>query len=429
VHLRGRAQNLLQSGNSAVVKAIEDLNGEEKSSKSSVAYVVIIPRLPQLHHQSGQTENSAHDGEEKEEKDSLLPERSDHLFHKRAKVLSKSIERAHMNSPYGYQMHALNLMDASTTDGGDSGDSKQVHDALIQSGFKIINVDKDKLSEIIGNELKVDSERKVKGIDEQKHNLFKLLNEHDIVVQISLNSFLLKPMDDIFDVLVNDGVNVDKVMGVVDDKKGEGKSEQEKNDAGKAVDSFVLESSDEDASPSVFSAVESELVVFRSKSQQARNSFAKSLECKLSYQVKVGAIQDGSNSLKIRPPSMVARKTRENTEPGLLQKEGCKIQAENSLLLDRCLYNAGDFSFGRDCSQANVKADAPVAHFPEGNAMVSKVEGGGVPKGAARGPSQCAKPWECLKEEDCTKNTGEQQGQDALCAWLISEWFNVDAKK
>ena len=133
-------------------------------------------------------------------------------------------------------------------------------------------------------------------------------------------------------------------------------------------------------------------------------------------------------------PSIVARKNQEIdpiSRQFALSKARCRMVAENSARLDRCLYGAGDFNIGHDCSHVSIKNDARVSHFPEGiataadNAGMLTVERDTPRASDARqnnAHGHCAKPWDCLSEENCSKYDKNDEGE--ICNWLYIEWFS-----
>jgi len=424
MYLRLKAQSKLRSKDSEE----RETNGQEAALKSSVAYVVIL-HLPHLQSKL-QTSNT---NEHKDEGDIIEHYR---LLQQRANVLSQSIRMAHTNSPYDYLLYAIDFQGASTAGKDDDGDTKQVHEALIQSGFNIINVKEGEIDEI-GKRLIVSSDRKLKDTEKQQQSQLKLLNEHDVIVQMSLNSFLLKSMDDLFNFLLK-GDDTDNVIGVVDIQKGgmgEGKADEETKST--QVASFALESFDT-------SAIESELFIFKSNSQKAISSYLKSLEC--TYLQSKG--EEAKFHPKPIPSMMVAQKNQQNnpnSKQDALNNANCRVQPEHdSLLLDRCLYDVGNVGIGHnDCTIVSMKDDARVAHFHEGSSATTTTndaDAGGTGSTGRLGAeepddtpqkendsqeshdSYCGKPWEYSNKQDCSKdNSGQQEN---ICTWLCSEWFH-----
>mmetsp|Transcript_30931 Transcript_30931/g.66858 ORF Transcript_30931/g.66858 Transcript_30931/m.66858 type:complete len:298 (+) Transcript_30931:796-1689(+) len=286
---------------------------------------------------------------------------------------------------------------------------------------------------------------KVREVDKKQPRLIKLLNRHDVIVQISFNSFVLKPTNDLFDVLLK-GENANEVTGLVKVKRAstadgkyeqsDGKSKQDKKNSTQ-VDMFALEPLD--VSPAVASSLKEqndELIIFRSSSQQATYAYLKRLHCaSLDFYPPKDQLNHLGFHSKLMPPTVVARKTREiiyDSNPKQYyasNKVECRMLTENILRLDRCLYDAGSFdNIGHDCSHVNVKNDARVSHFPEGTSTVADAAGGRAGGDTAQsysakhGISHCVKPWEFLSGEDCSKDD-ENNDEDNICSWLCSEWF------
>jgi len=214
----------------------EDVNGggeeanKEKTTPSSVAYMIIIPDLSKT--PSGFNVIS---------------------YHEKAKVLSASIAKAHKDSPYDYKLCALDLsnkeLDSTSTDDDDNNTAimaktKQVQSLLNGDSFNIIHM----LDKRVNN---VSLSRLLEETETSPHPVIEVLKEHDIVVQLSINSFLLNPLDDIFDKLLQRGEHVEK-------------SESK-------VDSYTLD----------YNQNEEQLFIFKTMSHDATISYLNSLECRL----------------------------------------------------------------------------------------------------------------------------------------------------
>ena len=285
----------------------EEVNGDEEEANKerttpSVAYMMIIPDL------------------------SKTPTDFDVIsYHEKAKVLSQSITRAHKDSPYDYKLYALDLLnkelDSSSTD-DDANETavmsktKQVHQSL--SNYNILHM----LDKRVNN---VSLSRLLEETETSPHPVIEVLKEHDIVVHLSPNSFLLKPLDDVFDKL----------------KRGEHIENSESK-----IDSYTLE----------YNQNEEQLFIFKPTSQDATISYLNSLECRLWHQT------NGERQVSVQKniPTLVTVSRRK-----LEYNLNCRLQqTEHSLLLDKCLY---DIIVGGDvdtsCSHFSMKAEGLIAHY------------------------------------------------------------------
>mmetsp|Transcript_38271 Transcript_38271/g.92324 ORF Transcript_38271/g.92324 Transcript_38271/m.92324 type:complete len:527 (+) Transcript_38271:96-1676(+) len=400
MYSRLKAQNQMHSKNKKG-KRDEGSTGKE-SPKSSVAYVVVVPDLSNKH-----------------DDDAV------HSYHQRVKVLSESVRQAHMDSPYEYRLYALNLNGASVVSmDADRGDTKQkeVDEMFVQSRFDIVNVNEDELNNI-SETMSMDLDGRPKNAEQ--HDLLKLLNKHDVTVQICLNSFLLQPMDELFDVLLKGG-NSERVIGVNNINKGDqkgGRPADEANQSGPEsakIDAFMV-------TPSPGS---SNLVIFQSSSQQATKSYVKRLECISSLQSmerKQLSHEDVSTNNRPKLPIMVARKNLQiNPDHAKTDAEHCRMQVDNSLQLDRCIYDAGiSHDVGHGCTLDRMRGGARVAHIREETAAeaASRASAALETEGPDNLPvkkndgSECGKPWE-YSRKDCSKNS------ESICTWLCDQWYH-----
>ena len=354
-----------------------------KNASHQVAYLIIIPSISTLHTSS-----------------------SDQFYQKRANVLSQSIARAHTKSSYKYHSYALNLNREST--GDDEGERIQkIHEALTQSGFSIINLSN-------GDDNIVNEQT-------SQSDFVTLMNQHDVIVQLCLNSFLLKPLDSLYDILING-----------DDKN----TETSKSKTATEIDAFVLESSNLSAT-----SVEEELLIYKT-SQEVTKSYMQSLDCLISSkqstweQKQVAASQNQENVLRrhsrIRSSIKVARKNQE-VDPTVVETDAlsihqmCRVSTKQNVeLLDRCLYDVGGII--HECSHVlSIKNEALIAHFGNVNTgpiLEAKQQDNEPQKNDG---SFCTKqPWEYSRKADCVNSYGNRQ---QTCKWLCEEWFVILDKK
>jgi len=378
-----------------------EIAGKEAKFRSSVAYIVVIPET--MHH---------------------LSELQTAPVTRKIKVLAKSIETAHANSPFEYQLYALNLNGPSIANG--RGASK-VYEAFIQFGFKVINLNDDDLGVPVSKEVIIESERKLHEINEQQQNLLSVLNPHHIVVQMSIDSFLLKPLNDLFDVLL-EGDGSGKAMGETRSNEGQ---------AGPKSRHYLLALEPIEASSASAASLgdQSDLIIFTLSSQEAINAYMTRLQCvskifSSSDRVIQEPVGVNNSAPLVRGSSLIARKHLE-INPGA----ECRIQAESILPLNRCLYDVGNFNIGKDCSIVSVKEGSRVANIPNGSVPAftdSISEGKGDTKSQAggigpKGHDHCVQPWEYANLDDCSKNNNDS-GPGELCRWLCAEWFKIDVK-
>jgi hypothetical protein len=360
-----------------------------KDASDQVAYLVIIPSISKL-----QTSSS-----------------SDQFYQKRANVLSQSIAKAHTKSPYKYQLYALNL---NTIEEGTNGGKGilQIHQSLTQSGFSIINL--------------INGDDNIVNEQTSQSDFAQLMNQHDVIVQLSLNSFLLKPLDSLFDILING-----------DDKN----TKTSKSKTTTEIDAFVLESSNSSAT-----SVEEELLIYKT-SQEATESYMQSLDCLISSkqspreqkQVAVLQKQENANPLywphlrkrsRIRPSIKVARKNQEvdpTVEKDVLNiHQKCRVSPKQNMhLLDRCLYDVGGVV--QECSHVlSIKKEALIAHFGSGGQILEAKQQDNIEPQKNDGSYCTRQPWEYSSMADCVNSYGNHQ---QTCKWLCEEWFVVVDKK
>jgi len=285
----------------------EGVNKVERTTPSSVAYMIIIPDL------------------------SKTPSRFDVIsYHEKEKVLSQSITRAHQDSPYDFKLYALDLsnkeLDNTSTDDNEivvMAKTKEVHDVLSNEGYNIVHM----LDKRVNN---VSLSRLLEETDTSPHPVMNVLKEHDIIVHLSLNSFLLNPLDDIFEKLL---------------QRGEHNIEKSESRA----DSYTLE----------YNQNKEQLFIFKTTSQDATMSYLNSLECRLWHQT------NGEKQITVpvqkNIPTIVTVSRRHLKEDDYPK---CRVQqTEHSLLLDKCLYDVNIGGVDTSCPQASMKDEGRIAHY------------------------------------------------------------------
>ena len=405
--------------------------------KPSIAYVVVMPNSMHLATNHFQT-TSAYDKTAAAQNDPSFPDR--------AKVLRQSIEKAHSGSPYEYQLYARNiLMDESNQNATDhkkniTEPSNEIQDVMMQSGYQIINANAGQLNIALNRLRSNEPDHPPKESDKQQTSLPDVLNQHDVVVQMSLNSFLLNPLDNLFDTLIK-GTSPDSLVGnfnvteIIAAANATPAEESESNlseSTPSEVDSFLLESLGT-------TTAQDELYIFRSSSQEAMRTYLESLQCMISSQAK--GVSSGAHPVrsdrvpkKLRLSVMVSRKNQEVDKQvqDSLSKEQCKLQNTGAIKLNTCLYDVlGSVDKDHDCSHFDVKRDARVARFPVGSAVpVTNSNSDDAKKANGKElNNQCMKPWENSSKGECSKSNAGQKNdavdsEDDVCIWVCREWFS-----
>ena len=193
--------------------------------------------------------------------------------------------------------------------------TKEVHESL--SNFNIIHMTDKRVNNVSLSRLLEETET-------SPHPVIEVLKEHDIVIHLSLNSFLLSPLDDIFDRLLQRGEHI-----------------IEKSDS--KVDSYTLD----------YNQSEEQLFIFKPTSQDAIISYLNSLECRLWHRT------DGERQISVQKntPPIVTVSRRD------LEQDDCRVeQTDHSLPLDKCLYDVGvvDTSCSHNIS---MKDEGRIAHY------------------------------------------------------------------
>lgn len=430
-HKRRQSNENIYSRLKAQTKMHSKISSEERgvslkgnAVKSSIAYVVIMPHVHKFETSdtNGGKKGTSHDDNAR-------------IVQQRATAFSKSIAKAHENSIYNYQLYAM------VWGGGpdsNEGPFKQTNEALLQSGFTTMDFDADPVG-LDDVNTQVMNPQTDQVFHLQHSSLRTLLTRHDVIVQGSLNSILLKPMDYLFGILLNGVIPDDSKSGIVDAQKSsieEGKSnKQSKQGSPRSnptqIHSFALDSFDSHVMDG------NGLYIFRTSFRDATDPYLKHLRCMSdqSNADQVGLHGGGSSNIahsNLRL-SLVARKNQEISMESKQSEVQCRILlGKNTLHLDRCVYDVGNFDSRLDCSNVNVKDDAKLAYFPdETNAEGFLETEGDVPQkhDDSKSHISCGRPWECSDLDDCVGKNGHGHGKGEVCKWLHSEWFTHSNNK
>jgi len=286
---------------------------------------------------------------------------------KQARLLKKSIEKAHgVNSKYDYRLYAISIAQNTKSDrdlGAGTGTftDNYCHDALKKVGYKLIEID---------------------AIDvENTENILKsVFDHHEIIVQTSFESFLLLPLDDLFETLLQSTVGKGDVEAKIqiDSFSLEILSDHRKYEKPK----FSRKRCSRKIAP--FSVNMDDLFIFRSYSLQTLKSYSSLVKCIATSAMK--NVGGGSN----------VQKGHNDTE------FSCRTQMHGKSMsaLDRCVYDAGRYPFHRCPGIKSIK-DVAVARF-NGNDE----------------NSYCG---DALKRKEGQTNDYSAQ----FCMELRAEWFNL----
>ncbi|KAL7479830.1 hypothetical protein ACHAW6_005552 [Cyclotella cf. meneghiniana] len=355
----------------------------KQSSKASVAYAMVIP----LH-------------------DQVTPSLRD-----RAAVLAASIRRAHLNSPYKPQLYAINFEHPSDSDIGKmyscSGLCRKIMNEL---GYSIVDLSASNFDTAVTSS---DTKRMNSLNDRSAHpqSMNDLLS-HEIVVHISLDSFLLQSMDSVFDDLLAEE-NVDPSTSLL----------QKKASQQTTLFNINAKSNGASHSPSEGSSNVHEIYIFKMSSSVGAIPYLELIKCLASTQLTSINLQlsmtsdERMESNEIMPIS-VRPKIRSLFSP-LLPRDDmkknrfetndhtCKI-FNNNLVLDGCIDATGSH---QDCSHEDIKKRAVIGSFFRRD---------------SDDMSTCAQPWECKRDEHdrCINTRGNRSEYDD-CEWLQREWFRL----
>jgi hypothetical protein len=253
------------------------------------------------------------------------------------KALAKSIEVAHIESKYDYHLYVLSLGSLTLSswtmrEFSKLGIETIVVDETDLNGNNTVADDMDTktASTVVENRrLDVVELNENDGEEEGRKRLLGMLNQHDIIVQLSLNLMIVHSMDDVFDAIMGVGQKSD-IVGIVEshsDVDGGRKEERVIERLELTNTAFVNDS---------------DLYIFKLTSQQEHKSFLNRLACNLSKKQRMTKDADEGSSMSANCSMWIANE-------------------DGRLLLDRCIYNAG--SNGRNCLHALTLDDIRLARF------------------------------------------------------------------
>ena len=305
---------------------------------------------------------------------------NDSSLQERAAVLAASIEKVHGNSPYQYQLYAIDYQTQSNP----------VTDTLARLGYKLMYVSHSDL----------DSKAEKTMQSSIHHNLKELIQNNNIVVHLNLDSFVLKSMDSIYDKLLK-GNYTDFIVS-----NGTSNGWLRKKSA-KNVDMVSSENvSQDDGNTQQFH-------IFKSSSIEAAKSYLNFLKCitSMSRTIKDKSSVVTNTDIQRREdtwqPTLypkirhllasAAPRTKPNENVDATKRKHCEIHSQNAML-DKCIYSTGSY----ECTSS--MQNALVASF---NSNI------------------CTKPWECELDENRNGCINHGGIGDEDCDALQREWLRV----
>ena len=304
------------------VQVDEEFVVKVKGNTTSVAYVIIIPSISKSFDSSDMLSNNIQS------------------YLQKVNALSQSIAKAHTNSTYEFQLYALNLDGASVANSKETEEDdvrkdgmKRVHEKLLGAGFLIINdINISDNNRIQNKEVAISASRMLKGGSNNTPHLaglLQILKGHNVVVQLSHNFLISRPLDNLFDTLLM-------------------KAETAQ------VDSYILQALGED-----------ELFMFRTSSREASRSYLQMLICQSgAQQVEPKLVASNFPTFwpHKRPRIASVMAARKNQELGSSHSAShgdaneCRFRPTTSTQqLDKCLYIAGTVeATSRDCARGIV---------------------------------------------------------------------------
>jgi hypothetical protein len=366
----------------------EKLNEEKKFV--TVAYIIIIPTDDGFDDDNGNNNRN----EEGNNSGSTRKRRQ----HRAMKALANSIEVAHIESKYDYQLYALSLGSLTLSSWTMREYSKLgietivVNETDLNGNNSVVDMATEPTKTVIVNRrLDVVELNKNDGEEEGRNGM---LSQHDIIVQLSLNSMIVHSMDDVFDAIMGEGHTSD-IVGIVEshsDVHG-GRKEERVIERLELTNSAIVN--------------DSNLYIFKSTSQREHTSFFNRLACQLSKKQRMTTDAD-------QDPSMSGA--------------DCSTWIANEdvrLLLDRCIYDAG--SNGRNCLHALTLDDIRLARF-SGKLVEPHSNNTNVDQEEDKA-SSCRTPWEYRSEVKCL-NDHVGHINEKICYYLCKKWFQlVDISK
>jgi len=302
---------------------------------------------------------------------------------RRAAVLAASIKKAHVNSSYEYQLHAINYSGSDIEKSYTCNQSCQ--ETLTDLGYKVINLSSsDLVNEIMSREKKKQSH--------MNESLKKLL-DNTVVVNLALDSYLLKSIESAFDDFF---------------KESKSKNQLLRNDASPSI--LALEQTTKDIN-------HNPLYIFKPSANEATDSYLEFLKCSApdyvlnnnkqsSLQAKTSVQRRDSWQPTLYPKirsllALAVPTTEIKRSNEALGKKQCVIDNSNAVL-NRCIYSAGSYN----CPEEDVENSTIVASFT-----------GDV----------CSKPWECERNEngDGCVNPSRSNSTFASCDFLQRAWLGL----
>jgi hypothetical protein len=361
----------------------EKLNEEKKLV--SVAYIIIIPNDDGFDDDNDSNEEGNNSG--------LTRKRRQY---RAMKALAKSIEVAHIESKYDYHLYALSLGSLALSSWTMREYSKLgietivVNETDLNGNNSIVDMATEPSKTVVGNRrLDVVELNENNSEEEGRIGLLGILSQHDIIVQLSLNSIMFHSMDDVFDAIMRVGQNSD-IAGIVEshsDVDG-GRKEERVIERLELTNSAIVNDSD--------------LYIFKSTSQREHTSFLNRLACQLSKK---------------------QRMTTDADQDPLMSVADCSTWIANEdvrLLLDRCIYDAG--SNGRNCLHALTLDDIRLARF-SGKLVKPHSNNTNVDQEEDK-ESSCRTPWEYRSEVKCL-NDHVGHVNEKICYYICKKWFQL----
>ena len=361
---------------------------EEEKLSVTVAYIIIIPNDDGVDgDNNNNNSNEDHRGSSRKRRQFRAMQ---------AFSFAKSIEVAHVESKYGYRLYALGL--GSLTLSSLSEFSKLGIETIVidEADLNGINSVADMKTEptstvVVNRRLDIVELNEDDTQEEGRKGLLGILNQHDIIIQLNLNSFIVNSMDDVFDAMVGVG-HWSNIVGVVESHSDVDGGKKEEG----VVERLELINSATDN--------DSNLFIFKSTSQREQKSFLNRLSCHLSKKQLMTPVADKGSSMSADCSMRLANE-------------------EGSLLLDRCIYDVGVFD-GRNCLHNLTLDNIRVARFsgilvePHSNDIINvdhEEEG--------KAPS-CRTPWEYRSEVKCS-NDHVGHVNEKICSFLCRRWFQL----
>jgi hypothetical protein len=369
------------------LQQIQEKQNEEKKLVT-VAYIIIIPN----------DDGFDDDNDSNKEGNNSSSARNRRQY-RAMKALAKSIEVAHIESKYDYHLYALSLgslklssmrecsklgIETIVVNETDLNGSNSVVD------MSVVDMATEPTSTAIENRrLNVVELNENDGEEEGRVGLLGMLNQNDIIVQLSLNSIMFHSMDDVFDTIMGMGHRSD-IVGIVEshsDVDG-GRKEERVIERLELTNSAFVNDSD--------------LNIFKSTSQREHTSFLNRLACQLSKKQRMTKDADQGSSMSADCSTWIANE-------------------DGRLLLDRCIYDVGVFD-GWNCFNTLTLDDIRLARF-SGKLVEPHSNDTNVDQEEDKA-SSCRTPWEYRSEVKCL-NDHVGHVNEKMCYYLCEKWFQL----